>query len=261
MEKMGLKNIKIVIISITILVVMVLVLKLQIMSKTSEKKLSNQQETTSQAQEYEIEDDDHITGNYEEPEQDTQENTSEEKTTKKDDKEEPKKQIKTKDYDNGEFYFPEYEADKRNKKISNEETKTIIDTEKKKQATRVVIPEVIKEKTPKETFDYALLEMRKGNLNSAIYEFNNAIDIADNPDMALKARKYLAECYERKGINSEAFDLYEYIYLETGKKSDLLELHRIAKKTKRTYTAYTYIQSYIEEHPEEAESLSDYLSY
>ena len=48
------------------------------------------------------------------------------------------------------------------------------------------------------------------------------------------------------GALSEAFDLYEYIYLETGKKSDLLELFRIAQKTKRTYTVHTYIQNYIE---------------
>lgn len=267
MEKMSLKNIKIILISIMILLVVVMVLKLQIASTSSEKRHRQQQETQTQAQKEEAPKEETTTYFEEEPEQDNQD-SSEIKTSKK-------KKSKTEENDNEEFYFPKSdETDNSNDTKSNEEkyivheneeVETSVKNEKEKdketKIKKVVIPEAIKEKTPQEIFDYAVLEMRRGNLNSAIYEFNNAIDVAVDSNTALKARKYLAQCYERKGINSEAFDLYEYIYLETGKKDDLLELYRVAKKIKRAYTTYTYFQSYIEQHPEESESLSSYMTY
>ena len=261
MEEMSLKNIKIIIIAIVVLIAVVVVFRLQILGTTLEKKYQNNnkpkisQQTKSQKSEETLEADEE----YIEKDDDTKNNEEKSNNIPKEAlnkqnnfssssfeiENKHKEDIENYDrYDNYDRYIKknyddDYDDDKPTKTTSSA----------KKPVEYEQIP--IKPKTAKENFNYALSEMQKGNTNSAIYEFNNTIDISTDSNLTRKAKKYLAQCYEKKGIYSEAFDIYEAIYLDTNSKNDLLEMNRIAKKANRTNTVYSYAQSYIEQHPEE----------
>ena len=265
MEKMSLKNIKVILIAIIILFILVSIFKAQTtaLSNASKTKESAVENTNNR-----------IPEEYTIPNEEIQkENNSVDEELEVDtDPNEPQAQNKevseganlTEDF-NPELFKekeaskgPKTQEDKNADKLLSQD---ILETKKEQQVQKTTIQQVKKDKTPQEVFDFALSEMEKGRYNSAIYEFNNAIDKATTEEMSLAARKYLAQCYEKKGINTEAFDMYEYIYLHTNNKDDLLEMNRVAHKTTREHTAHNYIQKYIDEHPEEKDNLSRYINY
>lgn len=134
------------------------------------------------------------------------------------------------------------------------------DYSKYKQNKENISAKPQQQKSPMETYNFALLEMNKQRYNSAIFEFNNAIDTLGNYDLILKARRNLAYCYEKKGIDTEAFDIYEYIYIETGKKLDLLNLSRVAKRLDRIDDIKGHMQTFIETNPEELDLFIEYMT-
>lgn len=269
MEKMSLKNIKLVLISIIVLVIIVLLLNLMIANSTSKVKSSKEQQQPAQEQTETDTDEDTNAEENETPSENSE-------YIESDDEEYPRNQRTTSDRSTStqEYSYSEYSEStqdtasfpEKTKKTDNE-TKTSssifeqneIKPEKKPEEKQIIVP--VKEKTPQEIYNFAVLEMKKGRYNSAIYEFNNAIDVLQDANTIMSARRYLASCYEKQGINTEAFDIYESIYLETSSKSDLLQLYRLGQKTKRTFTVHSYMQEYIENHPEEQESLAGYMNY
>lgn len=272
MEKVSLKNIKIVIIFAVVIVIVVCILKLQIANSTSKSKQDNKQQEQQKEQINQTPEENNAdSGNeYIEPDDEYSENentygsnTNTDRNSYREENNTSATEASYGSYDSNET-FDEFDNRKSERETSKSNTDSIfeqdeIKPEKKAEEKKVIVP--VREKTPQEIYNFAVLEMKKGRYNSAIYEFNNAIDVLQDANTIMTARRYLASCYEKQGINTEAFDIYESIYLETGKKDDLIQLYRLGQKTKRTFTVHTYIQEYIDSHPDEQESLAGYLKY